>query len=147
LLGIGWEFYHFGADGGTYVAVTLVGAIGLVNLWLGVRGLLALRERAQNRLRVDSISVVLGLVDGTSLRYEWRNAHTKVALYTLNNGPNDGGPRAYLALPGRKWVGLTYPTAVHVLDLAREAGVSISPRKYRIKYRGPATCYILRGTA
>lgn len=142
--GIAYEFLTFGAVGRTYFISAVIGVVGLFNLWLALLGLRGLREPAQSALIVNSSGLTLKCDGGVTLTYPWSNRRAPTELYRLNRPPTDGGPEAYLALPGRGWIPLSFISADRVMEIAEEVGVSPQPHNYRIKYRGPATRYVLR---
>jgi hypothetical protein len=143
--GIGWDVYHYGANGATYIGAVIIGAFGVFNVWLGALVLRGFREENPSRLQADVQGVALSLENGRRLRFAWNDSRTRLRVYVLNKDPKDGGPVAYLALPARKWIALTPASATRLLELARAAGVESPAHKTWIKYRGPATLYTLRG--
>jgi hypothetical protein len=145
--GIAYQFLHFGNNAGSYLLSVILGVFAAVNLFLGWKATHGFLDPQAERMRITYQGIEIVFDDGTRRSYPWAADHTRFKIQVMNGPVTDGGPEGYLDLQSLPSIFLTNQEITQFLELIRNRGLRMTTKKDWVKYRGPATAYLVRGGA
>lgn len=146
VIAIPFEFLSYGVNGASCVVVAIVAPLGALFSGLTAFGVYAPYFRPLvDRVPVDEIGLSEMFAGGTHVEHRWEDTRTRFTITELTTSGTSDARKGLLRLPYQTWIDLSAADLEAVKGWVNFAGAIRSSKSDYIRYRGPATSYLVRG--